>query len=298
MLGEIKKRKLITNYMTKKLFTAISLVVSIAVFSQKTDKNKSDYAPVEITKSDGSKMTVLFKRITLPSISTFKEVFGGNQNTNVKIEFKTSENGPTEKINSKDIVMLKILDKDQDEIIAFERLAIRQFDRNNVLKDIKQVLYMPQIYDGKISIYGEANFICQDTSPSRKKNNFTNCEYVHSTFYLKNNDKQFAVAPLDIKLFNTNRSFDNFVNAFKAAGKECSEFNTYLESFRRKMDDKQFQKKIKEDAISYRKEVKKKASELDLNKEGRLKYIGEKLFFYEAQFYIGIVKEYEKNCPN
>ncbi|CAD7815788.1 hypothetical protein CHRY9390_03038 [Chryseobacterium aquaeductus] len=285
--------------MKKYLIVALVFFTAFA-YSQKTEKNKDEYTPVEITKSNGSKMTVLFKRITLPRLSNFKEVFGGSQNTNVKIEYKTSENGTTEKINSKDIVMLKFLNKNHDEIAAYERLAIKQFDRNNQLKDTKQVLYMPQVYDGKISIYGEANFICQDVSraPSNRNNNFINCEYAYSTFYLKNNAENFAVTPLDIKLFNMERSYDNFVNAFKAAGKDCPEFTKYLEAFREKMDDKEFAKKMKEDAISYRKEVKKKSRELDLSKEERLNYVGEKLFFYEAQFYIGIVKEYEKNFQN
>lgn len=283
----------------KKYIVAILLFFTTIIYSQKTDKKNSEYAPVEITKSDGTKMRVLFKRVTLPGLSNFKQIFGGNQNTNVKIEYKTSENGSIEKMNSKDIVSLKFLDKNEDEVRAYERLSIRMFDRNNVLKDTKQVLYMPQVYDGKISIYGEANFICQNISraPSNR-NNFINCEYAYSTFYLKNNDENFAVTPLDIKLFNVKRSYDNFVNAFKAAGKECPEFTKYLEAFRKKMDDKEFEKKIREDAISYRKEVKKKSRELDLSKEERLNYVGEKLFFYEAQFYIGIVKEYEKNCPN
>lgn len=281
----------------KKILTLALLVSGLIVFGQKTNKKKSDYAPVEITKVDGSKMTVLFKRITLPTLSSFKYVFGGDQNTNVKIEYKTSENGSTEKMNSKDIVRFRFLDEDENEIAAYERLHLRVFDKNNVLKDTKQVMYMPLVYEGKINVYGEANFICQ-TAPGSNKVVKGTCEYAYSTFYLKNNQENFAVAPLDIKILNKERSIDNFMNAYKVAGKDCPEFTTYLNNVRAKVEDKDFTRKMRDEAISYRKEIKKNSRDLDLNKEERVEYVGRKLFLQEARFYINIVKEYEKSCLN
>ena len=281
----------------KKILSLALLIFSITVFGQKNSKNKGVYAPVEITKSDGSKMTVFLKRITLPKLSNFKYVFGGNQNANVKIEYKTSENGSPEKMNSKDIVRFRFLDQDEEEIAAYERLHVKVFDKNNVLKDTKQVMYMPLVYEGKINVYGEANFLCQ-SSPNSNKIVPGTCEYAYSTFYLKNNQENFAVTPLDIKIFNKERTYDNFMNAYKAAGKECSEFTAYLNNLRSKVEDKEFTRKMRDEAISYRKEVKKNSRDLDLNKEERVDYVGRKLFLQEAQFYVNIVKEYEKNCPN
>ncbi|KQT18236.1 hypothetical protein ASG31_05770 [Chryseobacterium sp. Leaf404] len=276
----------------KKIIPLLLLFIAVQITAQK----KSDYAPVEITKADGSKMTVLFKRITLPQLSSFKSFFGGEQNTNVKIEYKISEDGQKMTMNSKDIVGFKFLDKENDEIAAFERLSIRVFDKNNVLKDLKQVMYMPLVYEGKINVYGEANFICQ-ASPGSNKIVKGTCEYAYSTFYLKNNQENFAVTPLDIKLFNRERSLDNFANAYKVAGKECPAFTKYLDDLRARVNDKAFTKKMREDMISYRKEVKKASHEIDGNREDRMEYIGRQLFLHEAQMYIDIVKEYEKNCP-
>lgn len=279
----------------KKYLIVCVLFFAFSAFAQKSAQKKSEYAPIEITKTDGSKMNVLFKRMTMPGLSSFQEVFGGASNTNIKIEYKTSETGPVEKMNSKDIEKVKFLDQDYDEIGGFERLKIKEFDRNNVLQPTKKVIYMPQVYDGKISIYGEPVFICSTMSPNSKT--VFGCRYAYSTFYLKNNQENFAVTPLDIKVFNMSRSFDNFVNAFKAAGKDCPEFNAYLEAFRKKMEDKEFQKKMRDDITDYRKEVKKQAKDLDLNSREKEDYLAQKMFFYEAQLYIGIVKEYEKNCP-
>lgn len=280
----------------RKLLPIFLLFFAAGIFAQKTDKKKSDYAPVEIIKADGSKMTVLFKRISLPSLSTFKYFFGGEQNTNVKIDYKTSENGPLEKMNSKDIVRFKILDDDYAEKASFERLHIKVFDKNNVLKDTKQVMYLPLIYEGKINLYGEANFICQAAPGSNKVAKGT-CEYAYSMFYLKNNQENFAVTPLDIKIFNKERSLDNFANAFKVAGKDCPEFTKYLNDLRVRVYDKEFQRKMRDDVIEYRKEVKKRSHEIEGNREDRTEYIGREMLKYEAQLYINIIKEYEKNCP-
>lgn len=279
----------------KKYLFVFSLLFTFSVYAQKSDIKKSEYAPIEITKTDGSKMNVLFKRITMPGLSNFQEMFGGASNTNIRIEYKTSETGPVEKMNSKDIEKIKFLDENNDEIGGYERLKIKEFDRNNVLQATKKVIYMPQVYDGKISIYGEPVFICSTMSPNSKA--VFGCRYAYSTFYLKNNQEKFAVTPLDIKIFNMSRSFDNFVNAFKAAGKDCPEFNAYLEAFRKKMEDKEFQRKMRDDITDYRKEVKKQAKDLDLNSREKEDYLARKMFFHEAQLYIGIVKEYEKNCP-
>ncbi|WP_312076144.1 hypothetical protein [Chryseobacterium sp.] len=280
----------------KNYITIVLLFCGAVAFAQKDNKKKSDYAPVEITKADGRKIKILVKRITVPTLSSFKYFFGGEQNTNVKIEYKTSENGSPEKMNSKDIVGFKTLDKDDDEITSYERLNIRVFDKNNVLKDTRQIMYLPLVYEGKINVYGEANFICQ-ASPGTNKPIKGTCEYVYSTFYLKNNQENFAVTPLDIKLFNKERSLDNFANAYKVAGKDCPEFNKYLDDLRSRVYDKEFQKKMRDDIIAYRKEVKKSSHNIDGNREERMEYIGRKLFLHEAEMYINIVKEYEKNCP-
>lgn len=281
----------------KKYLICFSLLFLSLVGAQDASKNKKDqYVSVEITKKDGQIMNVLLYKMKVLKISTFKEILGGQSYyPRTKLEYKTSETSPVEKIDGKEIAGLKFLDKDNDEILRYEKLRVKEFDKNGVLKDTKKEIFLPQVYDGKIGIYGDPIIDCVNLS--RMRNSPLDCEYTYSVFYLKNNQENFAVMPLDINLFDINKSFDNFVNAFKVAGKECPEFSKYLEFFRKKMEDKSFQKEMRKDLIEYRKDLKKQARENHLNVVETLNFITRKMFFYEANLYIGIVKEYEKSCP-
>lgn len=275
-----------------KYFSILLLFFVSLFYGQKQDKNS--YIPVEITKTDGVKMNVLVSKVQIPKISTFKDVLGGGDfNSKTKIEYKASESSPSEKITAKEISKIAYLDKDYDEALAFEKLKVKEFDRNGVLKDAKNDVFLSRIYDGKIGIYGHPNIICTKNGQIGPYM----CEYTYSIFYLKNNQENFAVMPLDINLFDLKRSFDNFVNAFKVAGKDCPEFAKYLESFRKKMEDRNFQKEMRKGMIDYKKQVVKEAKENKLDTGETLDYISRKMFEYEARLYLGIVKEYEKNCP-
>lgn len=275
-----------------KYFTIVLLVFVGSMQAQKQDKNS--YIPVEVTKNDGSKMSVFVNRIQIPRISTFKDLLGGADfNSNTKIEYKTSESSSSEKISAKDIAKIAYLDKDNDEAVVYEKLKVKEFDRNGELKELKNEVFLSQIYDGKIGVYGHPNILCTKNGQIGPYM----CEYTYSTFYLKNNQENFVIMPLDINLFDVKRSFDNFVKAFKVAGKDCSEFNKYLESFRKKMDDKNFQKEMRRGMIDYKKQMVKQAKENKLDRGEALDFVARKMFAYEAELYLGIVKEYEKNCP-
>ncbi len=273
-------------------FTFLLLLSMTFLYGQ--HQKESAYIPVEITKTDGDRMNVLVSRVQIPKISTFKDVLGGGDvNTKTKIEFRTSESSPVEKIAAKEIAKIVYLDEDHKEAVSFEKLKIKEFDRNGVLKDADNDVFLSCIYDGKIGVYGHPNILCTkngQVGPYR-------CEYTYSTFYLKNNGENFAVMPLDINLFDVQRSFDNFVGAFKVAGKDCPAFEKYLASFRRKMEDRNFQKEMRKGITEYKKQVIKQAKDNDLDTGETLDYISRKMFEYEAALYLGIVKEYEKNCP-
>lgn len=275
-----------------KYFIILVFLFMGSLQAQKQDKNS--YTPVEITKNDGSKMNVLVSRIQIPRISTFTDLLGGADfNSNTKIEYKTSESSSSEKMATKDIAKIAYLDKDNDEAIAYEKLKVKEFDRNGDLKDAKNEVFLSQIYDGKIGLYGHPNVMCTKNGQVGPYM----CEYTYSTFYLKNNLENFAIMPLDINLFDVKRSFDNFVKAFKVAGKDCPEFTKYLDSFRKKMDDKNFQKEMRRGMIDYKKQMVKQAKENKLDRGEALDFVTHKMCVYEAKLYLGIVKEYEKNCP-
>jgi hypothetical protein len=282
--------------MNKYLVGFCLLFINLLSAQDVSKKSKDQYTPIEITKKDGSIMNVFLYRMKTPRLSTFKEMLEGSGfNSRTKLEYKTSETSPIEKIEAKDIKRIKFLDKDNDEVFGYEKLKVKEFDKNGDLKDAKNEIFLSQVYDGKIGIYGYPNFICTPLTP--RSNSKVVCDYSYSIFYLKNNQENFVVMPLDINLFDINRSFDNFVNAFKVAGKECPEFSKYLDSFRKKMEDRSFQKEMRKNLIDFKKELKKQARANDLDEDETLDFITRKMFFYEANLYLGIVKEYEKNCP-
>jgi hypothetical protein len=93
-------------------------------------------------------------------------------------------------------------------------------------------------------------------------------------------------------------SIENIVDAFRAIGGDCSSFNQYLNSFEKEMMqekhlDKTLQKEYQEIYKTTLQEVKK-----DRVQAKKLFYIvGDKIQNRQAEIYIGIIKEYEKNCP-
>jgi len=93
-------------------------------------------------------------------------------------------------------------------------------------------------------------------------------------------------------------SIENIVEAFRAVAGDCSSFDQYLNSFDKEMMqekhlDKTLQKEYQEIYKTTLQEVKK-----DREQTKKLFYIvGDKIQNRQAEIYIGIIKEYEKNCP-
>lgn len=276
--------------MTKKLFIAISVVASIAVFSQKKEKKEETYPKAEFTLEDGNKMSALFVAYTYPN-GSYPSFF--DKDDIYSFEYKTSPESKTEKISAKEVKSMKIYNDEGDFVNGVERLDLKAINSNGELVDKTKRSFQPLLYDGKIQIFGSNIFMCQGNIKSH-------CTYVYSTFYIRNSKDDFAIMPVDydrINLFNFGSAEEKMIGAFRVVGKNCESFNQYLSFLEKKLGEKEFRKKFKEEFKKVRTEAFEEAK--NSGKKGNFQNIvGDKMLLYYLNFYSGIVKEYEKNCPN
>ena len=105
--------------------------------------------------------------------------------------------------------------------------------------------------------------------------------------------------PIDydrINLFNIAKMDDKMVDAFKYAGNNCTNFDKYLE----KMLDsknKELWKSWKEDFKAARSKGITEAKEMGLKGVEAQKHLGNSVRDFYLKFYVGLIGEYEKNCP-
>lgn len=149
------------------------------------------------------------------------------------------------------------------------------------------------LYDGKLKIYGNNVFRCE---------NFA-CFYKNSEFFIKNPDDQFAYVATGTKSqlsFSAGASLTPMVEAFRAAGGKCTSFNEYLSSFDRTVMkeqnmEKKWMKEYQQIRMNTMKELMsdKKQRNMNLIQEA----VGEKVMQRQMEILKGIALEYEKNCP-
>ena len=93
-------------------------------------------------------------------------------------------------------------------------------------------------------------------------------------------------------------SIEKIVPAFKAVGGSCSSFSQYLDAFDKDMmKDKQLDKTLQKE---YQEIYKTTLKEVKNDREQLRKLfhiVANKVQSRQAEIYIGIIKEYEKNCP-
>lgn len=257
------------------LFTFIIIITFI--------NGQRSFVPVEITKSDGTKENVLLRDIYFPDSNSYMGIVKQSKNKSIfekeqKFEYKISENSPIQKISYNDIQKIKILNKNNDSILGFEKLNIKEVNRNGVVSDKNYDAILPILYEGKMNIYGYNYLICKNSISS-------DCRYFTTVIYVKNNKSDFAVMPVDIDKisgFNSGGMDDKFIQAFKYAGSDCAEFSKYIDDLNKQLKNSDFKKKIKQDFKDYYR-----------NNRGNPNDI---MARYTLDFYKGIIGEYEKNC--
>ena len=277
--------------MRKKLLIGLLCIISIRAYSQKQyygKKEMKDQPKVEFTLEDGSKINGLFVGYNYPN-GTYPGFF--DKDDIYSFEYKKTESSSSEKIGAKDVKIVKIFDDYGDMVNMIERLDMKFVNKKGVANDKNNRSFQPLIYDGKIQIFGSNIQICVQNSA---------CNYAYSALYLRNKKDDFAIMPIDydkLSLLNVFSVYDKLVEALRYAGRDCQEFQKYMNLFEAKIKDKSFRKQLN---ATY-KENKKLA--IDEGKKNNLTYsetqelLGDKMLAFYIDLYGGVIKEYEKNCP-
>lgn len=251
-------------------------------------KNKvKDLPKVEFLLADGSTVNGFFVGYTYPN-GTYPGFFDKDDIYN--FVYKKSKTSDDEKFGADEVKLVKIYDEYDDVASAIERLDMRYVNKDGKISDKKKRSFQPLLYDGKIQIFGSNLKICTGAA----------CNYVYSKFYIKNAKDDFAVMPVDydkLSIFNFGSMYDKMVEAFKYAGRNCPEFQKYMDDFQAKLQDKDFKKEINAKFKGIRKQAFDDAKKSNLGYNGTQDLIGDYMLRAYLEFYGGIIREYEKNCP-
>lgn len=194
-------------------------------------------------------------------------------------------------IDSKDVKrVLYYSGGDVDQIQ--EKIKIKKVDKKGSLSDDSAETFEYLLYDGKIKLYGSNVFECID---------LTNCYYTHSNFYIQKAGDPYTVLAVKPKSqFNSKMgsSIENMVDAFRAIGGDCNSFNQYLNSFDKEMmQDKQLDKTLQKEYQEIYKNTLKEVKNDRVQLRKLFQIVADKIQSRQGEIYIGIIKEYEKNCP-
>ncbi len=146
------------------------------------------------------------------------------------------------------------------------------------------------LYDGKIKLYGSNVFLCENGG----------CTYSHANLYLKHHADPYAVLAVKEKKrlsFKLGSSIENIADAFRTVGGKCSTFNEYLDFFdKTMMKEQQLDMKMKAD---YREIYIQTIKDLGKGKNLLRLYdvVAERVLAHQLKVYVGVIREYEKNCP-
>lgn len=245
-----------------------------------------DLPKAEFLLADGSTVNAFFVGYTYPN-GTYPGFFDKDDIYN--FIYKKTKTSADEKFGADEVKILKIYDEQDDVTSTIERLDMKYIDKDGKVNDKRKRSFQPLLYDGKIQIYGSNMKACSTAS----------CNYIYSQLYIRNAKDDFAVMPVDydkLGLF-AGSLYEKMVEAFRYAGRDCPEFQKYMDTFEAKVQDKEFKKMLN----TKFKDVRKKA--LDEGKKNKLGHnatqdlVGDYMLEAYLEFYGGIIKEYEKNCP-
>lgn len=271
--------------MVKKILFSIFCFLSISFNSQNKEAQED---LVEFQKEDGSS----FKSYDVSTVTKtirLGQIILNNQISGFKYTSLTDQKKYT--VSAKDVK--KVIYYNGNEIRQVqEKIKVKAVDKKGNLSNDMDEIFEFLLYDGEIKLYGSNVFECID---------LTNCYYIHSNFYIKRNGEPYAVLAVKPKSqFNTKigSSIENIVDAFRVVGGNCSSFNQYLSVFQKEMmEEKQLDKTLQKE---YQQIYKTTLQELKKDREQFRKLfdvVSGKVQNRQAEVHLGIIKEYEKNCP-
>lgn len=271
--------------MRKTLLFAFFILLSAASFAQ---KQKEIYPKAIMVMNDGSEKNVYFVAYNYP----IKPALKFFRKTDIlNFEVKLSPEAETEKINSDLVKAVKFVDDYDDEILGLEKLKMKTVDSDGKISDKSHVSWQPLLYDGKIKIYGSNSYMCAQDG--------NQCSYAVSEFFLRNSQDDYAVMPVDydrLNLLNFWKADERMIESFKLVGKNCANFNSYVDTVYQKFQDKNFRKKMSADIKEARKRGFDEGKAENLGYNRTQERVGRRTQEYYMNFYVGIIQEYEKNC--
>lgn len=274
--------------MKLKLLLFLFCAVCIKLFSQTYygKQNIKDLPKAEFLLANGSTVNAFFVDYKYPN-GTYPGFFDKDDIYNfIYKKTKTSED---EKFGADEVKILKIYDEHDDVTSTIERLDMKYIDKDGKVNDKRKRSFQPLLYDGKIQIYGSNMKACSTAS----------CNYIYSQLYIRNAKDDFAVMPVDydkMGLF-AGSLYEKMVEAFRYAGRNCPEFQKYMDTFEAKVQDKEFKKMLNAKFKDIRKQAFDEGKKNKLGHNATQDLLGDYMFEAYLEFYGGIIKEYEKNCP-
>lgn len=259
-------------------------IYSQQYYGKKQDKEQPK---AEFVMEDGSKINGFFVGYNYPN-GTYPGFF--DKDNIYSFEYKKTQSSSAEKLSAKDVKSLKIFDDHDDVTSAIERLDMKYVDKNGKVEDKRKRSFQPLLYDGKIQIFGSNIDICTNSI----------CNYAYSEFYIRNAKDDFALMPVDydkMSLFSIGSMYDRMVQSFRYAGRNCPDFQKYMDVFEAKLEEKSFRKEINERFKQARKQAYDDAKKQGYKHNRTQQVIGDYMLRAYLEFYAGIIKEYEKNCP-
>ncbi len=278
-----------------KFFTTFLLILlSISVSAQKVKKSKNEktFYTTIVTLNDGTILNVLLgdlydeERTELPGFIGQSLIKNDYFPLNIRFPYKDSENGEVKFLKFDDIHRIKVLNN-EESLLEYERLIMKQLDRKNNWVDKNYSALVPILYEGKINMYGFTTFLCEKT----------NCMFANQEIFMKKPDSDFAIAPVDTDitilgvLAGRNRTFDSLIEI----GKDCVSFKNYIEDLREQFKNKENRKteeKMRKDTYEKIYEQAKLIKEYKESKD----FLDSGKANYETNFWLKFIKEYEKNC--
>lgn len=284
--------------MTKKIFSFVMLFVFMQIFlAQKKKRDVNTEVTVKIVKEDGNELTGKMSGIYFPDKDSYAGMVAQSYtkysiySDNVQFKFKDDKTGITESISFNDLKKINVLDDFDDDIIGYEKLKIQQFDKDMNKMPKNYDAFLPILYEGKINIYGYDYFICVNGS--------SGCSYNTTMLYIKNQADAIAYMPIDydrIGQFAWGSISKRFIAAFREVGKNCNNFQKYIDEIELLVKENGFVKTIYGDWKSEMKNFRAEAKRQNLRGSAFTKEKQKLQHQLFLQSYIGLIKEYEKNC--
>jgi hypothetical protein len=278
-----------------KLILVLAILSSQFTIGQEIyiSKEKKEYIPADILMENGDTITGFIKDFTKSKTIEirgpgydFKSLEKQLNLNNTNFNFKRQEDGPEEKLESKDIKKI-IFD---EETTIFEKLKLKTVNSKLEIIDIKYEVMIPLLEEGKINIYGTKVYECS-TKPDV-------CNLSWILIYVKKPTDEFAYIPIDINkitLFNFWKTDDKLFRIWEEIGKDCPDFLEYLANYKIKYDTKEFKKELANEYKIYLKETADKLKNIADYDER--KAMDEQLFTeHYMKSYYTFINEYSSRC--